>query len=89
MPYRTRAPRWTAAQMDAYEQARALLNALIAAYSARISEASPEAANALREQRAPLLVERDALTADDSDRIDEILREIPTLLAAVRGGTDE
>ncbi|MDN3294928.1 hypothetical protein QWM81_12875 [Streptomyces ficellus] len=73
--------------MDAYEQARALLNAVIAAYSGRISTApSPEAARALREERAPLLAERDALTADDRIRIAEIIREMPARLARVREG---
>lgn len=48
--------------MDSYERARALLDAVIAAYSGRIGAApSPQAARALRAERAPLLVERDAL----------------------------
>ncbi|GAA2463250.1 hypothetical protein GCM10010273_56490 [Streptomyces lavendulocolor] len=73
--------------MDAYERARALLNAVIAAYSGRIGAApSPEAARALRAQRAPLLVERDSLTADSQERIAEILRDLPAQLAAEREG---
>ncbi|MEU5163945.1 hypothetical protein AB0G74_30620 [Streptomyces sp. NPDC020875] len=79
-------PRWTVAEMDAHEQARALLNALISAYSARIGAApTPEAARELRAERAPLLAERDSLTADDRARIEEILKEVPRQLAAVRG----
>lgn len=73
--------------MDAYERARALLNAVIAAYSGRIGAApSPEVARALRAERAPLLAERDVLTADDQERIAEILRDMPDQLAAVREG---
>ncbi|MGW7343056.1 hypothetical protein [Streptomyces sp. NPDC054854] len=80
-----RQPRWTAAQMDAYERAHALLNAVIAAYSRRISEASsPAGAQSLREERAPLLAERDTLTADDTGRIAEIIRGMPSQLAEVR-----
>ncbi|MFY0516010.1 hypothetical protein ACOMD4_37340 [Streptomyces anulatus] len=71
--------------MDAYERARALLSAVIAAYSGRIHVAlTPEAARALREERAPLLSERDTLTADSQVRIAEILRDMPARLAAVR-----
>lgn len=82
----SRKPRWTAAEIDAHEQARALLNALISAYSARIGAApTPEAARELRAERAPLLTERDSLTADDRARIEEILQEAPGRLAAIRG----
>ncbi|MGW3100037.1 hypothetical protein ACWDCC_42105 [Streptomyces sp. NPDC001102] len=87
MPIGTGSPRWTTAEMDDYERARALLNAVIAAYSGRIGAApSKEAARALREERAPLLTERDSLTADDRQRIAEIIREMPARLAAVRQG---
>lgn len=87
MPNNTRAPRWTVAEMDAYERARALLNAVIAAYSARIGAAdNAEAARTLREERAPLLAERDTLTADDQARIAEIIRDMPARLAEVREG---
>ncbi|MFJ2589708.1 hypothetical protein [Streptomyces sp. NPDC087538] len=73
--------------MDAFEQARRLLNAVIAAYSGRIGAAtSPESARALRAKRAPLLTERDTLTADNRQRIAEILTEMPSRLAAVRKG---
>lgn len=83
----TRPPRWTAAQMDAYEQAHALLNAVIAAYSGRIGAASsPEIAQALRKERAPLLAERDTLTASDTARITEIIRDMPARLAELREG---
>lgn len=88
----TRRPRWTAAEMDAYERAHALLNAVIAAYSARIGVApTAQAAQELREERAPLLAERDTLTADDQCRIAEIIQDMPDRLAAVRthGGTGE
>lgn len=74
--------------MDAYERARTLLNAVIAAYSGRIGEApSAQDARALREKRAPLLAERDALTADSRERIAEILRDMPTELATIRNGS--
>ncbi len=83
-----RLPRWTGAEMDAYERARALLNAVIAAYSGRIYTApSAEAARVLREERAPLLAERDTLTADSWERIADILRDMPALLATVRKGS--
>lgn len=87
MPKSRRSSRWTSAEMDSYERARALLDAVIAAYSGRIGAApSPQAARALRAERAPLLVERDALTADSRERIAEILRDMPAQLAAVREG---
>lgn len=83
----TRGPRWTDAETDAYELARALLDAVIAAYSDRIGSASsPEAALALREERAPLLAERETLGADDRARIAEIVRGMPDRLASVRRG---
>ncbi|SDB95877.1 hypothetical protein F610DRAFT_00729 [Streptomyces sp. LaPpAH-199] len=83
-----RTQRWTAEEMDAHERARALLNAVIAAYSSRIHGApTPEAAGALREARAPLLAERDTLTADSQVRIAEILRDMPAQLTAVREAT--
>ncbi|MEW2265971.1 hypothetical protein ACGF5T_33660 [Streptomyces sp. NPDC047853] len=84
-------PQWTAAEMDAYERAHALLNAVIAAYSGRIGSApTSQAAQALRQERAPLLAERDTLTASDSTRIEEIIQEMPSRLAALReGGNDE
>ncbi|WP_345637926.1 hypothetical protein [Streptomyces thinghirensis] len=73
--------------MDDFEQARALLNAVIAEYSALIAEApSREAAQALHAERVPLLAERDRLTADDQERVAEILREMPGRLSAVRAG---
>ncbi|WP_411083429.1 hypothetical protein [Streptomyces sp. cmx-18-6] len=76
--------------MDSYERARALLSALIAAYSGRIGETSTrQEAQALRAERAPFLAERDSLTAGDRERVAEILREMPERLRAVReGGTD-
>ncbi|MCP9205780.1 hypothetical protein [Streptomyces cucumeris] len=46
----------------------------------------PEAARVLREERAPLLAERETLTADDQERITVILREMPSRLAAAREG---
>ncbi|MGW7280511.1 hypothetical protein ACWGIV_19835 [Streptomyces sp. NPDC054844] len=73
--------------MDDFEQARALLNAVIAEYSALIGEApSREAAQALHAERVPLLAERDKLTADDQERVAEILREMPGRLSAARAG---
>lgn len=87
MPSSARPPQWTAAEMDAYEQARALLNAVIAAYSGRIGTApSREAAQALRQERAPLLTERDSLTADDRERVAQIIQEMPDQLRSVREG---
>ncbi|WP_328418491.1 hypothetical protein OG542_40560 (plasmid) [Streptomyces violaceus] len=80
-------PQWTTAEMDAYERAHALLNAVIAAYSGRIGSApTRQTAQALRKERAPLLEERDTLTASDRTRIEEIIREMPSRLAALREG---
>ncbi|MGC9478817.1 hypothetical protein ACP4I1_32340 [Streptomyces sp. WG4] len=74
--------------MDDFERARALLSALIAAYSARIGQApNRETSQALRAERAPLLDERDKLTADDRDRVAEILRDMPGRLETVRAGS--
>ncbi|MFD0020074.1 hypothetical protein [Streptomyces sp. NPDC058382] len=71
--------------MDVYEQARGLLNAVIAAYSSRISTApDPQTTQSLRAERAPIMTERDALSADDRDRIAEIISTGPDRLAAVR-----
>ncbi|MEU8590684.1 hypothetical protein AB0C59_27330 [Streptomyces sp. NPDC048664] len=87
MSDRARLQRWTPAEMDAYEHARAMLNAVIAAYSARVGTApNPQEARALREEREPVLIERDRLTADHRERIAEIIREMPARLAAVRDG---
>ncbi|WP_330238929.1 hypothetical protein [Streptomyces sp. NBC_00525] len=45
----------------------------------------------MRAERALLLAERDGLSADDWERIEEILRETPGELAAIRSikGTGE
>ena len=75
MSHEARPPRWTTQEMDDFERARALLSALIAAYSARIGRApSRESSRTLRAERAPLVEERDRLTAGDQERIAEILR---------------
>lgn len=88
MSHEVQPPRWTAQEMNDFERARALLNALIAAYSARIGRApNKETAQALRAERAPLLEERDKLTADDRQRVAEILREMPGRLESVRTGS--
>ncbi|MFD4258874.1 hypothetical protein ACFWR9_14875 [Streptomyces sp. NPDC058534] len=73
--------------MNDFEHARALLSAVIAAYSALVGEAtSREVTRALHAERAPLLHDREKLTADDRDRVAEIIREMPGRLAAVRAG---
>ncbi|MFE2053709.1 hypothetical protein [Streptomyces sp. NPDC059459] len=88
MSHEVRSPRWTAKEMDDFERARALLSALIAAYSARIGRAQTrEVSQVLRAERAPLLEERDKLTADDRERVAEILREMPGRLESVRAGS--
>lgn len=80
-------PPWTAEQMDAYESAHALLSAVIAAYSARIGlSTTPHDAERLKERRGPYVVERQALTAGHTTRVDEINRNFAALLAAVRAG---
>ncbi|GAA5207631.1 hypothetical protein GCM10023323_23930 [Streptomyces thinghirensis] len=90
MSHEVRPPRWTAQEMDDFERARALLSALIAAYSARIGRApNREAAAVLRAERAPLLEERDKLTAGDRERVAEILREMPGRLESVRDGSTD
>ncbi|MFE3601342.1 hypothetical protein [Streptomyces sp. NPDC059142] len=87
MTNHARPPRWTAAEMDSYERARDLLNAVISAYSGRIGVApGPDVARALRAERAPLLAERDSLSADDRERVAEILFEMPERLRSVRAG---
>ncbi|MFJ6699363.1 hypothetical protein ACIQM4_25230 [Streptomyces sp. NPDC091272] len=67
------------------KRVHAVLNAVIAAHSGRIGAADdPQTARAWRAQRAPPLIERDVLTADGRERIAEILRDMPALLAVVR-----
>ncbi|MGI5397792.1 hypothetical protein [Streptomyces sp. CA-251251] len=88
MSHEVRSPRWTAKEMDDFERARALLSALIAAYSAHIGRAQTrEVSQVLRAERAPLLEERDKLTADDRERVAEILRGMPGRLESVRAGS--
>lgn len=70
--------------MDAFEQARGLLSAVIAAYSARIAGAPPQEAAELREARARYLEQRRELTADDADSVREINERCPSLLNRLR-----
>ncbi|WLQ37980.1 hypothetical protein P8A18_34180 (plasmid) [Streptomyces castrisilvae] len=87
MSDRMRLSRWTSAEVDVFEWARALLNVVIAACSGRIGDASIRgAARAFRAERALLLEARDRMAADDQDRIAVILREVPDQLTAVREG---
>ncbi|MGC5000577.1 hypothetical protein [Streptomyces sp. DT195] len=73
--------------MDRFEQARALLNAVIGAYSGRIGKAESRAAvQALRAERTPLIEERERLTPGDHGRVTEILQEMPDRLRVVRAG---
>ncbi|WP_330346638.1 hypothetical protein OG858_47415 (plasmid) [Streptomyces europaeiscabiei] len=80
-------PPWTAKQMDAYESARALLSAVIAAYSTRIgSSTAPQEADRLKDLRSAHVVERRDLTAGHTARVNEINRDFVALLAAVQAG---
>ncbi|MFF4442428.1 hypothetical protein [Streptomyces sp. NPDC001621] len=72
--------------LNAFERARQLLSAVVAAYSARIGVAGVAEAAALRSLRAPLLAEQRTLDPRDRMRVDEIVTKFPALLAQVREG---
>ncbi|OKJ02139.1 hypothetical protein AMK18_12055 [Streptomyces sp. CB01249] len=77
---------YTAAQAESYGDARGLLNALIAACSAKIgnTDATDEAARLQVEQRG-YVDERRRLTVTDNTAVARILRDYPARLQAVRG----
>ncbi|MGY5099459.1 hypothetical protein [Streptomyces sp. 900105245] len=72
--------------LNAFERARQLLSAVVAAYSARIGVAGVEEAATLRSLRAPLLAEQRTLHPRDRVRVGQIVTEFPALLARVREG---
>ncbi|WP_143684953.1 hypothetical protein [Streptomyces sp. 2321.6] len=74
-------------EADEFEQARSLVNAVIAAYSGRAGTAEPAAAEQLKRQRAVHIAERQTLTVADRDRVRQILAEYPALLQGVREGS--
>ena len=78
-------PRWTAAQMDAYERARDLLTAVIAAYSACAETTdAPQETSRIEHEITTLAIEQQTLTADSTERVQEIIETFPALLATIR-----
>jgi hypothetical protein len=78
---------WSAADMTAFDEAHALISAVIAAYSARIGAAGDaETAGRLRQARSAYLAERQSLSVADRERIRQIREEYPALLQRVRQG---
>ncbi|MFD9633687.1 hypothetical protein [Streptomyces violascens] len=77
---------FTADQAESFGDARSLLNAVIAAYSARIT-AAVSAAEAARLQAEQLtyLTERRHLAVTDDATVTRIRRDYPALLREVRG----
>ncbi|MYW13615.1 hypothetical protein GT034_35485 [Streptomyces sp. SID2563] len=77
---------YTAAQAESYGDARGLLNALIAACSAKIgnTDATDEATRLQSEQQG-YLDERRHLTVTDDAAVARILRNYPARLRAIRG----
>ncbi|MGX1976862.1 hypothetical protein [Streptomyces kronopolitis] len=82
----SRYERWSEEDATAFERARDLLNAVIAAYSARIGTTDHEGAARLRDDRRLHLAERDSLTVWDRERVAQINTEYPQLLSRVRAG---
>ena len=73
--------------VNAFERARQLHLAVVAAYSTRIgAAASAEEAARLRGRCASLLAERQTLDPRDRERVRDIIAQFPGLLAAVRAG---
>ncbi|MFJ8078750.1 hypothetical protein ACIQ7Q_33660 [Streptomyces sp. NPDC096176] len=77
---------WTLEEANRYERARALVSAVIAAYSSRIGKASREDAAILRNQQRTYVLERGQLGVHDRAQIQRILDDYPPLLRRVREG---
>jgi hypothetical protein len=81
----TRLGTWTVEDSDAYQAAHDLINQLIAAYSARISDASePEAGELLAEQRQHVEARR-RLSVTDQESVRRVLAEYPAKISRLRG----
>ncbi|CAI4198534.1 hypothetical protein OG330_31165 (plasmid) [Streptomyces albidoflavus] len=72
--------------MDDFEQAYALLGAVVGAYSAQIAATTGSKVEALRAERAALMEERERLRPDDEARVATILENAPPMLRRVRAG---
>ncbi|MFD9033289.1 hypothetical protein ACFVZW_19370 [Streptomyces sp. NPDC059567] len=76
---------WSLDDIDGFEAARGLLDALISAYSARIAAAEGEAAMQLRVEQQTCVTERRTLSVRDTETVERIRREYPARLRTVRG----
>lgn len=71
--------------MTAFDEAYALVSAVIAAYSARIhAEGDTDTAASLREARSRYLAERQSLSVTDRQQVERIRADYPALLQDVR-----
>jgi hypothetical protein len=75
---------WTLAEQERYEQARDLVSAVIAEYSARIAGAPREEADSLQEEQLSYMRRRNRLAVHDDSEIERILSEYPGTLQRLR-----
>jgi len=75
---------WCEKDVDRFELARRLVNAVIAAYSTRIA-AGPDAAADLRTEQARYATVLRDLDPTDQVNLARIVREYPVLIRRVRG----
>jgi len=75
---------WSEKDVDRFELARRLLNAVIAAYSTRIA-AAPDASAGPRTEQARYATELRNLDPTDEVNLTRIVREYPVLIRRVRG----
>lgn len=75
---------WTLTEQERYEQARDLVSAVIAEYSARIAGATREEADSLQEEQLAYIRQRSRLAVHDDSEIERILSEYPGTLQRLR-----